>query len=282
MKYWGTLPLRLHIEVLQHNYGSEGWGFESLRAREPAKNFTTWRVFPFVPQFQLSALDSWPKRGDDLDSLNRHEDYGQELLDESHLLSDPIEQFKIWLREAEEQNIYEPNAFVLGTVDSENKPRSRTVLLKGVDSRGFFFATNYLSRKGEALAVNPFVSAVFGWYSIYRQVLISGVAQKVESSESDDYFNSRPHDSKVAAWSSKQSRPIESRAQLDNQFELDLKRFENTAPPRPEYWGGYRITPTRIEFWKGRTNRMHDRIEYVRSFSESGESSPWEVQRLQP
>lgn len=217
-----------------------------------------------------------------MDSLNRHEDYGQELLDESHLLSDPIEQFKIWLREAEEQNIYEPNAFVLGTVDSENHPRSRTVLLKGVDDRGFFFATNYLSRKGEALDFNPNVSAVFGWYSIYRQVLIQGVAEKVEASESDDYFNSRPHESRVAAWSSLQSKPIDSRAALDEQFTSALEKFEGVEPPRPDYWGGYRIIPTRIEFWKGRSNRMHDRIEFVRTLSGSKVAGPWQVQRLQP
>jgi pyridoxamine 5'-phosphate oxidase len=217
-----------------------------------------------------------------MDSLNRHEDYGQELLDESHLLKDPIEQFKIWLQEAEEQNIFEPNAFVLGTVDEKSQPRSRTVLLKGVDERGFFFATNYLSRKGEALQVNPNVSAVFGWYSIYRQVLISGVAEKVVAAESDDYFNSRPHESKVAAWSSQQSQPIESRAALDAQFDSALNRFANAETPRPDYWGGYRINPTRIEFWKGRSNRMHDRIEYVRTLSPSGVPGEWQVQRLQP
>ena len=217
-----------------------------------------------------------------MDSLDRHEDYGQELLDESHLLQDPIEQFKLWLREAEEQNIYEPNAFVLGTVDEDNQPRSRTVLLKGVDERGFFFATNYLSRKGEALVINPKVSAVFGWYSIYRQVLIQGVAEKVVAAESDDYFNSRPHESKVAAWSSQQSQPIESRSALDAQFDSALKKFEGVETPRPGYWGGYRINPTRIEFWKGRSNRMHDRIEYVRTLSASGVPSDWQVQRLQP
>jgi pyridoxamine 5'-phosphate oxidase len=217
-----------------------------------------------------------------VESLNRHEDYGQELLDESHLLKDPIEQFKIWLKEAEAENIYEPNAFVLGTVDESNHPRTRTVLLKGVDDRGFFFATNYLSRKGEALAVNPSVSAVFGWYSIYRQVLIQGVAEKVEAQESDDYFNSRPHESRVAAWSSIQSTPIESRAALDAQFESALKKFEGSEPPRPEFWGGYRIIPTRIEFWKGRSNRMHDRIEFFRTIESDGAFSSWQTQRLQP
>jgi pyridoxamine 5'-phosphate oxidase len=217
-----------------------------------------------------------------MDSLNRHEDYGQELLDESHLLADPIEQFKLWLAEAEAQNIFEPNAFVLGTVDSENKPRSRTVLLKGVDERGFFFATNYLSRKGEALVSNHNMSAVFGWYSIYRQVLIQGVAEKVDPSESDDYFNSRPHESKVAAWSSRQSQPIGSRTALDAQFDRALEKFEGVPTPRPDYWGGYRINPTRIEFWKGRSNRMHDRIEFVRSLNGSDAPTPWQVQRIQP
>lgn len=217
-----------------------------------------------------------------MDSLSRHEDYGQELLDETHLLRDPIEQFKIWLKDAEAEGIYEPNAFVLGTVDAEGQPRSRTVLLKGLDERGFFFATNYLSRKGEALDQNPKVSMVFGWYSMYRQVLIQGVAHKAEAKASDDYFNSRPHESKVAAWSSDQSHPIESRAALDAQFEDALEKFSGEEPPRPENWGGYRIVPTRIEFWKGRSNRMHDRIEYLRTVSKEGEASSWRVQRLQP
>lgn len=216
-----------------------------------------------------------------MDSLNRHEDYGQESLDETHLLSDPIEQFKIWLQEAEAAAIYEPNAFVLGTVDEHNQPRTRTVLLKGVDERGFFFATNYLSRKGEAVAANNNVSATFGWYSMYRQVLIQGVAEKVAASESDEYHESRPHDSQVAAWSSEQSQPIDNRTALDQQYADALAKFEGTNVPRPEFWGGYRIIPTRIEFWKGRTNRMHDRIEFVRTI-ENGNASAWKVQRLQP
>lgn len=217
-----------------------------------------------------------------MDSLGRHEDYGQESLDETHLLADPIAQFKQWLVEAEVAEIYEPNAFVLGTVDEHNQSRSRTVLLKGVDERGFFFATNYLSRKGEAVAANPSVSAVFGWYSMYRQVLIQGVAQKVEPNESDEYHSSRPHDSQVAAWSSHQSQPIENRTALDAQFDAALTKFENVDVPRPDYWGGYRIVATRIEFWKGRSNRMHDRIEFVRTIDDAGAPSPWTVQRLQP
>ena len=217
-----------------------------------------------------------------MDSLNRHEDYGQESLEETQLLGDPIEQFKVWLREAEAAEIYEPNAFVLGTVDENTHPRTRTVLLKGVDERGFFFATNYLSRKGEAVAANNNVSATFGWYSMYRQVLIQGTAEKVAEAESDEYHSSRPHDSQVAAWTSQQSKPIDTRSALDAQFDKALKKFANTDVPRPDYWGGYRIIPTRIEFWKGRSNRMHDRIEFVRSLGADGKFGDWQIQRLQP
>ncbi len=217
-----------------------------------------------------------------MDSLNRHEDYGQESLDETHLLGDPIEQFKNWLLEAEAADIYEPNAFVLGTVDEAHHPRTRTVLLKGVDERGFFFATNYLSRKGEAVAANNNVSATFGWYSMYRQVLIQGIAEKAVAAESDEYHASRPHDSQVAAWSSQQSQPIDTRTALDAQYDQALAKFQNSDVPRPDYWGMYRIIPTRIEFWKGRTNRMHDRIEFVRNVTADGVASEWKVQRLQP
>lgn len=217
-----------------------------------------------------------------MDSFNRHEDYGQEALDETHLGANPIKQFKIWLVEAEAAGIYEPNAFVLGTVTVGGQPTSRTVLLKGLDEDGFFFATNYLSRKGSALEANAKVSAVFGWYSMYRQVLIEGVAHRVPGSESDEYFHSRPHDSQVAAWSSHQSQPIENRAALDAQFDQALFRFEGTDVPRPDYWGGYRIVPTRIEFWKGRSNRMHDRIVFERRVDAAETADEWAIQRLQP
>mgnify|MGYP000228687012 FL=1 len=217
-----------------------------------------------------------------MDSLNRHEDYGQEALDETHLGANPIEQLKLWLLDAEAGNIFEPNAFVLGTVDQNGQPTSRTVLLKGLSDEGLFFATNYLSRKGEAVEQNPKVSAVFGWYSMYRQVLIQGVAHKVDATESDEYFHSRPHDSQVAAWSSHQSKSIENRAALDAQFDEALARFNGKDVPRPEYWGGYRIVPTRIEFWKGRSNRMHDRIVFERTLGDSGSASDWVIQRLQP
>lgn len=213
-----------------------------------------------------------------MDSLGRHEDYGQESLDESQLDTNPIEQFRNWLVSAEEAGIYEPNAFVLSTVTSANKPSSRTVLLKGVEDNGFVFFTNFSSRKGQAIEQNPHVSAVFGWYSIYRQVLIEGTVERVSERDSEEYFHSRPHESQVAAWSSRQSEPIESRSMLDEQFDEALKRFDGQAVPKPDYWGGYRIVPSRIEFWKGRSNRMHDRIAFART----PEAENWKVTRLQP
>jgi pyridoxamine 5'-phosphate oxidase len=211
-----------------------------------------------------------------MDSLSRHEDYGHAALHESDMVEDPFEQLATWLIDAEKAEIYEPNAFVLGTIDREGKPTARTVLLKGLDS-GLLFATNYLSRKGEAIGAKAPVTAVFGWYSIHRQVLVEGHAERVDASESDDYFATRPRGSQVAAWASNQSRPIESRDALEKQFEDADERFAgDDEVPRPEFWGGFRIVPTRIEFWKGRSNRMHDRIVYTRA------GDQWQVQRLQP
>lgn len=217
-----------------------------------------------------------------MDSLNRHEDYGQELFDETHVLANPIEQFKVWLRDAEAAGIFEPNAFVLGTVNNVGQPTSRTVLLKGINEDGFFFATNYLSRKGNAIEAEPRVSATFGWYSMFRQVLIEGRAVKVQSQESDEYFNTRPRDSQLAAWASRQSQPIPSRAALEQQFSAAAAKFEGVAVTRPEFWGGYRILPTRIEFWKGRSNRMHDRIVFARTELAVGQYGEWSLERLQP
>ena len=213
-----------------------------------------------------------------MESLDRHTDYGQTALDESHLSSDPIAQLADWLVEAEKAGVYEPNAFVLGTIDAGGKPTARTVLLKGVSAEGFFFATNYLSRKGQALAVNPAVTMVFGWYSQHRQVVVEGQAHQVPDAESDAYFASRPRDSQIATAASAQSQPIQDRAALEAEFEQTAARFLAGEVPRPEHWGGYRIVPTRIEFWKGRSNRLHDRIVFERASADQ----PWQVTRLQP
>ena len=211
-----------------------------------------------------------------MDSLSRHEDYGQAALHETDMVSDPLAQLATWLVDAEQAEIFEPNAFVLGTIDSAGRPTARTVLLKGLDS-GLLFATNYLSRKGDAIGGGADVTAVFGWYSMYRQVLIEGRAERVSVTESDDYFETRPRGSQVAAWASEQSRPIQSRDALEQRFDDAEQRFANeSVVPRPEHWGGFRIVPTRIEFWKGRSNRMHDRIVYDRV------DQAWNVTRLQP
>ncbi|MEY4397055.1 MAG: pyridoxine/pyridoxamine 5-phosphate oxidase [Actinomycetota bacterium] len=211
-----------------------------------------------------------------MDSLSRHEDYGSVPLNEMDMVADPIAQFAEWLKDAEEFPIYEPNAMVLGTIDDDGKPTARTVLLKGLD-HGFLFATNYLSRKGHAIDADANVTAVFGWYKMHRQVIVEGAAAKVTADESTEYFATRPRGSQVAAWASEQSRPIESRDALEQQFEDAEQRFAGDGDvPRPPHWGGYRITPTRIEFWKGRSNRMHDRIVYLRT------ADGWTVERLQP
>lgn len=211
-----------------------------------------------------------------MDSLSRHEDYGHAALHEVDMVADPLEQLGKWLVDAEKAEIYEPNAFVLGTIDGAGQPTARTVLLKGLDE-GLLFATNYLSRKGEAIGAESPVTAVFGWYAIHRQVIVEGRAIRVTADESDDYFVTRPRGSQVAAWASNQSRPIESRDALEQQFDDAEQRFANEADvPRPEHWGGFRIVPSRIEFWKGRSNRMHDRIVFERS------GDDWTVTRLQP
>jgi pyridoxamine 5'-phosphate oxidase len=211
-----------------------------------------------------------------MDSLSRHEDYGSHPLEEADMVANPFEQFATWLKDAEEFGIYEPNAMVLGTIDDDGRPTARTVLLKGLD-HGFQFATNYLSRKGHALDGEPAVTAVFGWYKMHRQVIIEGEAHRVTPDESSDYFATRPRGSQVAAWASDQSQPIESRAAIEQKFDDAEERFAGDGDvPRPPHWGGYRIVPSRIEFWKGRSNRMHDRIVYTR------DGDAWVVDRLQP
>ena len=213
-----------------------------------------------------------------MDYLGKRNDYGQQALTEAELVGDPIRQFSLWLADAEQAEIFEPNAFVLGTVNADGTPTARTVLLRGVDDAGFYFYTNYSSRKGHAIADNQRASMVFGWYRQFRQVLVEGHVEKVPEGESDAYFNTRPRDSQISAWASNQSQPIGSREELEAQYEERREQFATGDIPRPEFWGGYRIVPTRIEFWKGRSNRLHDRIEYSRVEP----SQEWTVRRLQP
>jgi pyridoxamine 5'-phosphate oxidase len=213
-----------------------------------------------------------------MDSLTRHTDYGSQEFNESSVLEDPIEQFAQWLTDAEGEDVFEPNAMVLSTIDPNGLPSSRTVLLKGLSAAGFEFVTNYGSRKARALDAHPHVSALFPWYLLKRQVIVSGSVEKLSSAESDALWNRRPQGAQLASAASEQSAPIASRELLDARLsELEGQFAEGAKVPRPENWGGYRIAPTVIEFWQGRSRRFHDRLVFTRQPDNS-----WSITRLQP
>lgn len=211
------------------------------------------------------------------DALSRHTDYGEIALEEGSLLGDPMKQVEQWLAEADEQGVYEPNAMVLSTIDPDGAPTSRTVLCRGVSEHGITFFTDYTSQKGRALDAHPDVAVVFPWYTLHRQIKIRGTVEKVSPEDSDAYFFTRPRDSRIGAWASDQSQPIESREALEAKVEQATKRFDGVDEvPRPEKWGGYLIRPRSIEFWAGRRSRLHDRIRFVRT------DDGWAIERLQP
>jgi pyridoxamine 5'-phosphate oxidase len=203
-------------------------------------------------------------------------DYARGSLDETSVDADPIRQFEAWFKQALDARLPEPNTMTLATVDARGYPSARIVLIKGVDERGFVFFTNYESRKGLDLAANPHASLLFYWIELERQVRVEGTVVKTGADESDAYFNSRPLGSRIGAWASDQSRPIESRALLEAREKSFAERF-GEDPPRPPHWGGYRLVPDTIEFWQGRPSRLHDRILYTR---QSG--GDWRISRLSP
>jgi pyridoxamine 5'-phosphate oxidase len=212
-----------------------------------------------------------------VDALSRHTDYGEISLEEGSLSSDPMTQVERWLEEADQQGVYEPNAMVISTIDPDGAPTSRTVLCRGVSEHGITFFTDYTSQKGRALAVHPEVAVVFPWYTLHRQIKIRGVVEKVSEADSDAYFDTRPRDSRIGAWASDQSQPIDSREALEEKVAEATRRFDGVEQvPRPEKWGGYLIRPTSIEFWAGRRSRLHDRVRFVKS------ADGWEIDRLQP
>jgi pyridoxamine 5'-phosphate oxidase len=216
------------------------------------------------------------QKGDRMDNLtSNHMDYGKNTLDTEHLHPDPIEQLKTWLSDAQQSGLVEPNAMTLATVDGNFRPNARVVLLREISEGGLVFFTNYESRKGRELAVNPFCTLVFYWAQLERQVRIDGLAKKISTTESDNYFVSRPIKSQIAAWASPQSQIITNRLELDENF-ANYQREYNNQVPRPPHWGGYRITPDRFEFWQGRRSRLHDRLVYI------PEKSGWNIIRLAP
>lgn len=202
-------------------------------------------------------------------------DYSEHGIDESELLADPLEQWERWLADATTAGLTEPNAMVVATV-SDGRPRTRAVLAKGVSGGGIEFYTNYGSRKGQALGEQGPVAATFVWYELQRQVNLIGEAHRVGPDESDAYFAIRPREAQLGAWASDQSSELTSRADLLARFAEFEARFTGEVP-RPPQWGGYRIVPDEVEFWQGRSNRLHDRLCYSRSGNR-----PWIRTRLAP
>lgn len=205
------------------------------------------------------------------------QEYTKGGLKSSDLPDNPLVLFEKWLHEAVNAGVNEPTAMLVGTVSPEGTPATRTVLLKGLHDGKFIFYTNYESRKGKHLTQNPYISLSFIWHELERQVNIEGVATRVSPQESDEYFRKRPYKSRIGARISPQSEPIESRMQLIRKFVKESFRWGGKEVDRPEHWGGFAVTPTRIEFWQGRPSRLHDRFLYILQSKDT-----WKRERLAP
>lgn len=211
----------------------------------------------------------------DLSALR--EEYFNQEHDISTTSDCPYEQFQKWFEQAMKAELIEPNAMVLSTVDDQNRPSQRTVLLKFFDKHGFVFFTNYGSRKATHIKNNSHVSLLFPWLGLHRQVEITGVAEKVSTAESLKYFALRPRGSQLGAWVSRQSEVVSSRSILESKWEELKSKFGEGEIPLPTFWGGFRVKPVRFEFWQGGSSRLHDRIEYRPS-----DESAWQRARLAP
>jgi pyridoxamine 5'-phosphate oxidase len=203
------------------------------------------------------------------------ESYDQEPLRRSMLADDPVVEFQKWMQQAIDAKVYDPNACSLATVDDSGRPSSRAVLLKGLDAGRFVFYSNYNSRKAGHLEANPNVSMHFPWFSMQRQVTVLGEVSKVEDALAEEYFQSRPYLSRIGAWASSQSQPLDSRETLEKSF-LEVQEKFGDTPPRPLHWGGYYLHPRSIEFWQGGPNRLHDRFLYQHI------DEQWTITRLNP
>ncbi|NWF58599.1 MAG: pyridoxamine 5'-phosphate oxidase [Fischerella sp.] len=204
-------------------------------------------------------------------------DYTLQGLSETDVDPNPFIQFQKWFDQALASQLLEPNAMTLATTTPDGKPSARMVLLKDFDDRGFVFFTNYNSQKGQELAENPQAALVFWWAELERQVRICGHVEKTSQNESDEYFRSRPFNSRLGAWVSNQSEAIASREVLEQRLQELQAKYANQDIPRPPYWGGLRVIPTQIEFWQGRSSRLHDRLLYTRL-----EDGTWKIERLSP
>lgn len=207
---------------------------------------------------------------------NLRQDYRAAELNESDVNKNPIQQFERWFADAMKAQLYEPNVMTLATADRSGKPNARIVLLKGVDQNGFSFYTNYLSQKGKEMKKNPQACLVFFWAELERQVRIEGKVEKLDKEASEKYFHSRPKGSQIGAIASPQSQIIANRALLETKVEELNEFYQDKTIPKPAHWGGYIVKPTSIEFWQGRTSRLHDRIKYDLI------NGKWQTTRLAP
>jgi pyridoxamine 5'-phosphate oxidase len=247
-------------------------------ATHPSAKSTTDPIIE--PIVERAAVGPAEDVGDNPAEMRAH--YRAEGLDESSLAPHPMEQFARWFKQAAQAAIagmiYEPNAMIVSTADAEGRPGSRTVLMKQYDEQGFVFYTNYDSRKARDLAANPYVSLLFPWHPMARQVIVTGTARRTGRDETAAYFRTRPHGSQLGAWASTQSSVIPSRTELEAAYEDLTARYpEGTQVPVPPHWGGFRIAPRTVEFWQGRENRLHDRLRYV-----AEADGTWRVERLSP
>lgn len=210
------------------------------------------------------------------DFMGYGQQYSRHKLVVDKLLPDPIEQFELWFKEAESAGVQEPNTMTLATVNQSGQPTIRVVLMKEITDQGLVFYSNFRSRKGRELKKNPRAALNFYWQSMERQVRFDGAVTMIPHSKSDNYFQTRPRGSQLGAWVSAQSEAIPSRDYLEDQLKSFESKFEGKDIPRPPHWGGYLLTPERVEFWQGRENRLHDRIQYTCV------NSLWEKCRLAP